>query len=173
MQSVHLAVVTELGWCRVVLLSVPPNTLTLPPWLDLQVEFNAANNIIVDNINIPCKAVTKSGRNVDGTSCGMNEIYGWPELAEEIVKSRNIDLRKYKNKIIVMPPNKCGFGGLAEVGCGDSCYTWIKVCIPVAAQHNTTQLYGKAHCNITASVMPAAWNTALLRLLLSKLYNAQ
>jgi hypothetical protein len=41
-----------------------------------------------------------------------------------------LDLSKYQRRVAILPVNNCTWAGLGSIGCGDYCYTWIKVCGP-------------------------------------------
>lgn len=90
--------------------------------------FLPENNIIVDNITLPCIG-TWTGLTYDSRyGCNTAEIYGWMESAITQVKNRGIDLRDYKRRILLMPyRSQCPWSGLASVGCQDSCSTWINL----------------------------------------------
>lgn len=90
--------------------------------------FTEDNNLIVDNIQIPCNGRLRNGMTFDSrTRCENNEFYAWAEHAESFARGLGIDMSKFTTRIILLPDGiKCGWAGLANVGCGGACYSWIK-----------------------------------------------
>jgi hypothetical protein len=87
--------------------------------------FLPENNIIVDNIKIPCKGKFNSETYDTDNKCDSAELYGWMADALKQVAARGIDLKKYKRKVLIMPRRKCGWAGMGTLGCGSSCDVWI------------------------------------------------
>lgn len=88
--------------------------------------FLPENNIIVDNITLPCTGTYNKVQYDSANLCTGNEIYGWMNDALAQAKARKIDISKYKRRILILPfRKKCPWAGLASVGCTSSCMTWI------------------------------------------------
>jgi hypothetical protein len=63
----------------------------------------------------------------------LPDVYGWGYAAEQYVTKNmpNIKLKQYKHRIMVLPKSSpCAWAGLGNLGCGDSCYVWVKGRIP-------------------------------------------
>lgn len=91
-----------------------------------KILFLPENNIIVEDIQIPCIGSFNGAPYNTANSCDSNELYGWFDTALKQVAARGIDLRKYKRRILMLPTRpRCPWSGLASVGCVSSCMTWI------------------------------------------------
>lgn len=89
--------------------------------------FTPANNVIVDNINIPCNGIF-NGAAYNSSRCDTPELYGWINEALKQAKAQGFAVEKYKRKILLLPTRpKCPWSGLASVGCSSSCNTWINL----------------------------------------------
>ena len=91
--------------------------------------FPESNNLILDGIDMPCSGTMKSGPPWDANKCGMTEVYGWQEYAENIAISRGIDTKNYQQRIMLLPSKglNCPWGGLGSIGCRDKCFVWINM----------------------------------------------
>lgn len=110
----------------------PANSNTVEAFFETcsmgQTFFREENNLIVEGISIPCTGRLKNGLTFDSSKCGNNEVYGWVEYAENFARSKGINLDNYVNRILLLPSGaNCGWAGLGSVGCGRSCFTWIKM----------------------------------------------
>lgn len=91
-----------------------------------KLRFLPQNNIIVGNITIPCQGTFNKQPYDSLNKCDSAEIYGWMNHALEYAKSKNINIAKYKRRVLILPMmTKCPWAGLASVGCTSSCNTWI------------------------------------------------
>jgi hypothetical protein len=87
--------------------------------------FLPENNLIVDNINIPCTGTYNNAQYDTNGACGEAELYGWMIEALKQVTAQGIDLKKYKRQILIMPDRpKCPWAGLGSVGCPSICNVW-------------------------------------------------
>eukprot|EP00798_Chlamydomonas_sp_ICE-L_P008463 gene8463-4907_t len=88
--------------------------------------FNAKNNLVY-RLSLPCEGVNSWGEKWNANLCGGPEIYGWAHFAEDYARGLGLNLDIYKRRILILPPGLrgCGWAGLASLGCGSSCYTWI------------------------------------------------
>ena len=136
-------------------------------------RFAAAKNVIVGPIEIPCTGPMTGKKTYDAESkCDANEIYGIAFAAEAYAKKAGHDLRKYPRRLMMLPElSACPWAGLADVGCGSSCYTWINGALHLdtvfheqghnmGLQHSTspTQEYGDFSCAMGASGMLRCFN---------------
>ncbi|GIL48040.1 hypothetical protein Vafri_4754 [Volvox africanus] len=83
-------------------------------------------------VTLPCKGVLKNGESYNlQTNCSNPEIYGIMSLAEDYITNtlKRYDLNNVRQRIAVLPvgyPYRCGWAGLANVGCGGTrCHVWI------------------------------------------------
>lgn len=91
-----------------------------------KLRFIPQNNIIIGNVAIPCQGVFNKQPYDSLNKCDSAEIYGWMNHALEFAKSKNINISKYKRRVLILPfMPKCPWSGLASVGCTSSCNTWI------------------------------------------------
>jgi hypothetical protein len=58
----------------------------------------------------------------------LPDVYGWSYAAEDYATDvLGIDLTPYKHRILILPNDSpCEWAGLGNLGCGDSCYVWVK-----------------------------------------------
>jgi len=57
------------------------------------------------------------------------DYYSWAYEAEDMATAAGIDLSLYQHLQFVIPPeNPCSWGGVANVGCGTQCRSWIAYC---------------------------------------------
>eukprot|EP00798_Chlamydomonas_sp_ICE-L_P008461 gene8461-4904_t len=90
-------------------------------------SFTSENNVVVGPISLPCFGRTTWDAQWNSSLCGRDEIYGWAQAAEAYAVEKGIDLSLYSRRILVMPQMpKCQWAGLASVGCGRFCYTFIQ-----------------------------------------------
>lgn len=52
-----------------------------------QVVFDPANNAVAAPIELDCQGTSRSGRNWNANNCGLNEIFGWAEQAEDYARN--------------------------------------------------------------------------------------
>ena len=52
------------------------------------------------------------------------DYYGWAYGADEAAEAAGIDLSLYQHRVYVLP-RACGWGGVANLGCGSVCRAWI------------------------------------------------
>lgn len=66
---------------------------------------------------------------IDADATASCDYYDWAYKAEAAAKSAGIDLTKYQHKVFVLPSysqlTQCGWGGVGNLACGDSCRAWI------------------------------------------------
>jgi hypothetical protein len=87
--------------------------------------FLPQNNMIISNLDFPCYGTSKSGYRYNMNQCNMEEMYSLAEYVEEYAHSQNIDMSKYKSRIILLPKDTpCWWAGLASIGCDRACYVW-------------------------------------------------
>ena len=54
------------------------------------------------------------------------DYYGWAYGADEAAEAAGIDLSLYQHRVYVLP-RACGWGGVANLGCGSYCRAWIQL----------------------------------------------
>ncbi|KAG2429997.1 hypothetical protein HYH02_013825 [Chlamydomonas schloesseri] len=94
-----------------------------------KMRFEPSENIVVGPVDVPCAGVSaKSGTPYSAASCNPDDVYGFADAAEAAaVRQYGVNLSKYRHRLVVLPQlASCGWKGLAEVGCGDYCYAWVK-----------------------------------------------
>lgn len=155
---------------------------TFPP----QLRFSSATNIVVDarGFDLGCSG-TWNGITWDANNCDAQEIYGWMAALEAYTTNvLRIDLGKYTRRVAALPANNCPWAGLASVGCGAYCYTWLQGAYAgeldsafhelghnLGLQHSTTpgNEYGDGSCpmggccNNRCFNAPQAWRANLIR----------
>ncbi len=81
-----------------------------------------------------------------GESC---DPYGWAAAAERAAGEAGVDLGLYRHRLIVLPrAARCGWAGLANVGCGEFCRGWVRTCEhPDVYAHEIGHNLGMAHAS--------------------------
>ena len=75
---------------------------------------------ILEPIEVPCNVSTAA-------LCGDIDFVGWSAYAERAAVSRGVSLARYKYRVFIIPyGTSCNWLGLADVGCGVWCRTWVK-----------------------------------------------
>lgn len=59
------------------------------------------------------------------TSTSACDYYAWATAAKSLATSAGVNLSLYQHLVYIMPANSCGYGGVANVGCGTQCQAWI------------------------------------------------
>jgi hypothetical protein len=66
---------------------------------------------------------------IDADATASCDYYDWAYKAEAAAKSAGIDLTKYQHKVFVLPSytqlTQCGWAGVGNLACGDSCRAWV------------------------------------------------
>lgn len=66
---------------------------------------------------------------IDADATASCDYYDWAYKAEAAATAAGIDLSKYQHKVFVLPSysqlTQCGWGGVGNLACGDSCRAWI------------------------------------------------
>lgn len=52
----------------------------------------------------------------------------WAAAADVAAQNAGVDLAPYQHVVYVLPNSSCSWTGRANMGCGDSCRTWIDIC---------------------------------------------
>ncbi len=61
--------------------------------------------------------------NYAATDC---DIQKWAADAESAIVQAGVNTSLYQHHMFILPPwNSCPWGGVGEVGCGSTCYTWV------------------------------------------------
>eukprot|EP00798_Chlamydomonas_sp_ICE-L_P023368 gene23368-30630_t len=115
--------------------------------------FTPENNLVLGPIDLPCggtSSLFSGGWTAD--QCRDNELFAWAFAAEKYAQDQGIDLRYYKRRILLLPPGtNCFFAGLASIGCGSKCYTWLPLgWADAIAEHNQGNL--PAGAEVTYSI---------------------
>ncbi|KAL4440139.1 hypothetical protein ABPG75_003140 [Micractinium tetrahymenae] len=86
-----------------------------------------ANSLLADTVELPCAGVSHDVPWTLGQQCNFDDYNGAADAADAVLKSRGIDLSKYKHKVYLLPPSACAFVGLGYQGCEDTfeCRVWI------------------------------------------------
>jgi hypothetical protein len=94
-----------------------------------QTLFEDTTNLLLETpVTIPCEGKLRNGLSFNSRNCDTNEFYGWAEYAQAGAMKQGVDLTKYRNRILLLPEGiNCGWAGLGSVGCGSSCFVWIKM----------------------------------------------
>lgn len=66
---------------------------------------------------------------IDADATASCDYYDWAYKAEAAATAAGINLSKYQHKVFVLPSysqlTQCGWGGVGNLACGDSCRAWI------------------------------------------------
>lgn len=66
---------------------------------------------------------------IDADATASCDYYDWAYKAEAAAKTAGIDLTKYQHKVFVLPDytklTQCGWAGVGNLACGDSCRAWV------------------------------------------------
>lgn len=86
-----------------------------------KITFNPAKNIIVGPIDVPC-----TSQNMNLLSCDLTTLISLANYLNNYAQTvLNIDITKYKHRLVMLPVgNTCTFGGLGDVGCASFCNSW-------------------------------------------------
>lgn len=80
-----------------------------------------------------------------GNACKYNQ---WANDAKAAAAAQGIDTSLYRHFMFVLPNNaNCGWGGLAHLGCGSSCHTWIKWNAKIVYAHELGHNLGMHHAS--------------------------
>ncbi|KXZ52277.1 hypothetical protein GPECTOR_10g909 [Gonium pectorale] len=97
-----------------------------------KVQFLPQNNLVA-SVSLPCSALyltTSTGQSVfyNSSACADPELYGWQRdaLAQATQKLGVADASPFKRRVLILPYRPaCAWAGLAMVGCGVTCATWL------------------------------------------------
>ncbi len=66
---------------------------------------------------------------IDADATASCDYYDWAYKAEAAATAAGIDLTKYQHKVFVLPSytqlTQCGWAGVGNLACGDSCRAWV------------------------------------------------
>ncbi len=66
---------------------------------------------------------------IDADATASCDYYDWAYKAEAAATTAGIDLTKYQHKVFVLPSytqlTQCGWAGVGNLACGDSCRAWV------------------------------------------------
>ncbi|KAG1681512.1 hypothetical protein FOA52_014018 [Chlamydomonas sp. UWO 241] len=131
-----------------------PALITIQDYYDMcsysQVGFTAANNIVVGPVLMPCSTAGYSF-----SSCATRDLFGWAAWLEAYATTElKLDLSRFSRRVLMMPRTTCPWAGLANVGCGGTCYAWInsnRATSPETVFHELGHTLGLHHASTGSS----------------------
>ncbi|KAG2485992.1 hypothetical protein HYH03_015314 [Edaphochlamys debaryana] len=95
-----------------------------------KVRFRPEDNVVLGPVDVPCTGVSPtSGVPYNASQCKPDDLYGWAAVAEQAVVAAlgQAAAERLRHRLLILPQMPaCDWKGLAEVGCGDRCYAWIR-----------------------------------------------
>jgi hypothetical protein len=86
---------------------------------------------------------------ISATTAESCNPYGWASAADSAAQAAGVNLGPYQHRVYVLPANQpCSWAGLANLGCGGTCRSWIGNCnLADVYAHELGHNLGMAHAS--------------------------